>query len=271
VLLQTPNSLANLMSALRILDAFVTDEARNGQAGYSLVTTQVATDYLLSLNWSDLEFAALAPASSTPSSSSSSSSSSLSALGSAAQRKPRKLTLTLFGRRDTSDTSDEATLVNGERELNVPVSGHQLQSALGGDAAVLLSVQLCSAVLDLCRRFQCFFSGSGKVSRSVRTAMRADSAYAAFVHQTQLLDGVVASELPHSLRVVFWANVYTTLLLHAHLEIAPLMSSDQIGCDVSVVARVTLFRAAAYRVQGLRFSLLDIEHGVLRAPRRRAT
>jgi hypothetical protein len=260
VLLQAPTGLANFMSALRMLDAFVPDEMRNGQAGYSLVTTTVAADYLMSLNWSDLEYAAMAP---LPASSSASSASA-----STLARKPRKLSLAVFGRR-ASDTAppDEATasLLSGERELNVPPSGHQLQDTVEGDAACLLSVQLCAAVVDLCKRFECFFTGSGKVSRRVRTAIRADDAYGAFVRQTQLLDGVVASSLDHQQRVVFWLNVYNALMLHAHIELAPLMASDPLDADLSTVARMTLMRSAAYRVQNHRFSLLDIEHGVLRA------
>jgi hypothetical protein len=260
VLLQAPTGLANFMSALRMLDAFVPDEMRNGQAGYSLVTTTVAADYLMSLNWSDLEFAAMAP---LPTSASSPSLSH-----GATARKPRKLSLAVFGRR-SSDTAppDEATasLLSGERELNVPPAGQQLQDTLEGDAACLLSVQLCAAVVDLCKRFECFFTGSGKVSRRVRTAIRADDAYGAFVRQTQLLDGVVASGLTHQQRVVFWLNVYNALVLHAHIELAPLMVTDALDAELSAVARVTLMRSAAYRVQNHRFSLLDIEHGVLRA------
>ena len=78
------------------------------------------------------------------------------------RKAPRKLSLAFFGRRATEPVDDaSASLLSGDRELNVPLGDHQLQQALSGDAAVLLSVQLCSAILDLCRRFECFFSGSG--------------------------------------------------------------------------------------------------------------
>ena len=74
--------------------------------------------------------------------------------------------------------------------------------------------------------------------------------------------------LVHEQRLQFWLNIYHTLLIQAHLEIAKFQDLDRKStntADLSKVARISLFRSAAYRIGGYRYSLLDIEHAVLRA------
>jgi len=57
-------------------------------------------------------------------------------------------------------------------------------------------------------------------------------------------------------RTAFWLNQYNALMVDAVI---------QLGVRTSVIAMPGLFWRAAYRIGGLRFSLNDIEHGILRA------
>jgi hypothetical protein len=61
----------------------------------------------------------------------------------------------------------------------------------------------------------------------------------------------------------FWINLYNALVIHAVIEF---------GVQESIAAggfgdQVRFFRRAAYNIGGMRFSLEDIEHGILRANR----
>ena len=81
-----------------------------------------------------------------------------------------------------------------------------------------------------------------------------------------MLDGVAVATLNDDERLQFWLNVFHTLLLHAHIDLERLFAIDTTRAhtaELSKVARVSLFRAAAYRVGGQRYSLLEIEHAVL--------
>jgi hypothetical protein len=61
-------------------------------------------------------------------------------------------------------------------------------------------------------------------------------------------------------RLAFWINVYNALVLHGIVRL---------GVRTSVRRVWNFFGRVSYRVGGLRFSLDDIEHGILRDNRRR--
>jgi hypothetical protein len=64
----------------------------------------------------------------------------------------------------------------------------------------------------------------------------------------------------HQKRLAFWINLYNLLVIDAviRLDISTSVTEGWLGV-------FRFFRRAAYNVNGLRFSLEDIEHGVLRA------
>lgn len=59
----------------------------------------------------------------------------------------------------------------------------------------------------------------------------------------------------------FWINLYNALVIHAVIEYGIEKSITERGFS----GQVRFFRQAAYNIGGMRFSLEDIEHGVLRA------
>lgn len=61
----------------------------------------------------------------------------------------------------------------------------------------------------------------------------------------------------------FWINLYNALVIHAVIEYEVQSSIAENGFG----GQVRFFRRAAYNLGGMRFSLEDIEHGVLRANR----
>lgn len=63
--------------------------------------------------------------------------------------------------------------------------------------------------------------------------------------------------------LAFWINLYNALTIHAVIAYNVQKSITEQG----FFGQVRFFRRAAYNIGGLRFSLEDIEHGVLRANR----
>lgn len=61
----------------------------------------------------------------------------------------------------------------------------------------------------------------------------------------------------------FWINLYNALVIHAVIEYRIRKSISAGG----FASQVRFFRQASYQVGGFRFSLEDIEHGILRANR----
>jgi hypothetical protein len=61
-------------------------------------------------------------------------------------------------------------------------------------------------------------------------------------------------------RYAFWINLYNALTLDAVIQFGVKESVTQ-----GFLGVLTFFERAAYRIDGFRFSLMDIEHGVLRA------
>ncbi len=60
-------------------------------------------------------------------------------------------------------------------------------------------------------------------------------------------------------RVALFINVYNALVIHATIVY---------GRPTNTLARLAFFAHAAYRIGPYKFTLNDIEHGVLRASRR---
>ncbi|OSX78514.1 hypothetical protein BU14_0107s0022, partial [Porphyra umbilicalis] len=88
------------------------------------------------------------------------------------------------------------------------------------------------------------------------TRLRASTPFRAFAVATAELQRVDLLPLNHDERLAFFANVYNTLVLHAHAVYGP---------PTSLLRRWVFFRTLSYRVGGANWTLDDIEHGVLRA------
>lgn len=85
--------------------------------------------------------------------------------------------------------------------------------------------------------------------------LRASPSFRAFAVATAELQRVDLLPLNHDERLAFFANVYNTLVLHAHAVYGP---------PATLLRRWVFFRTLSYRVGGTDWTLDDIEHGVLR-------
>jgi hypothetical protein len=84
--------------------------------------------------------------------------------------------------------------------------------------------------------------------------------YCGLVSQLHNLD-LNTLDTPHE-QMAFWINLYNTLVIDAviQFEVEESVTENLLGI-------ISFFQRAAYTVGGLRFSLTDIEHGVLRGNR----
>jgi len=100
--------------------------------------------------------------------------------------------------------------------------------------------------------------GAGRVDYA---RLAASGAFADAVEAARRLGGVRLATLPdRGARLAFWINAYNALVLHGIVAL---------GVRRSVARAWNFFGRARYRIDGVVFSVDDIEHGVLRGNRRR--
>jgi hypothetical protein len=85
--------------------------------------------------------------------------------------------------------------------------------------------------------------------------MRSDPGFQTFVVAATELQKVDVAALSRQEATAFWINLYNALVVHALVEFGPAKNT---------LERLTWFDKPSYVVGGARFSLNDIEHGVLR-------
>ncbi len=95
---------------------------------------------------------------------------------------------------------------------------------------------------------------TGRVDYSRLANSPTFSEYQRLTHALQRFDPSTLSSLEE--RLAFWINLYNTLTIHAVIFY---------GVRRSITEIRGIFDRAAYIIGGLRFSLNDIEHGILRA------
>ena len=95
-------------------------------------------------------------------------------------------------------------------------------------------------------------------SEGLLSALRGQSAFEAWAHAASELQAVDASRLRGEERLAFWLNVHNALALHACAALG-------VAHGKSLWRRLEWARSACYCVGGHRFSLLEMEHAVLRA------
>ncbi|NJM06052.1 DUF547 domain-containing protein [Candidatus Gracilibacteria bacterium] len=141
---------------------------------------------------------------------------------------------------------DRSDAVLNERPAPTALSGPQLAAALRSATLALRAEAIADDGLLVDYR-----------------RLRASAAYAAY--RIQLTPQLHAFDLTtlnsRWERLAFWCNVYNALVIDAVIAY---------GVQRSVSERLfglSFFRTAAYTIGGLRFSLDDIEHGILRANR----
>ncbi|MGH7357111.1 MAG: DUF547 domain-containing protein [Candidatus Rokuibacteriota bacterium] len=125
------------------------------------------------------------------------------------------------------------------------------EQASAGEAAAALATRMLAAL-------GAHTDTAGRVDYRRLAASRE---FATAVEASRCLGGVrLATLTDRDARLAFWINVYNALVLHAIVAL---------GVRRSVLRTWNFFGRARYRVDGLVFSVDDVEHGVLRGNRRR--
>ena len=86
-------------------------------------------------------------------------------------------------------------------------------------------------------------------------AMSKDPLFRKYVDATAELQTVSLSSLSREESMSFWINVYNALVVHA---------TAMVGPAVGTFERLKWYDSVAYLISGSKFSLNDIEHGILR-------
>lgn len=121
--------------------------------------------------------------------------------------------------------------------------------------AWLLAASLLARIGDMYRDYFTE-SGSGEINDSTLLRLTQSEAFHAFCNATAELQRTKVHNLSNNQKLVFWVNLYNTLMLHAYLHV---------GQPDSHRSWLKFQSASCYEVDGHLYSLSDIEHGVLRA------
>lgn len=134
-------------------------------------------------------------------------------------------------------------IVLNSGEPEVPADGHSLDAAL-----TLALADLKADFLDL---------DSGKVRYDKMRKAESFRRYEALANGLRSFHLDSLSERRQ--RLAFWINIYNAAVIHGVVRL---------GISRSVREIPFFFRRAAYEIGGYRFSLRDMEHGILRGNRR---
>lgn len=126
-----------------------------------------------------------------------------------------------------------------------------------GDHAYSLALKVFTLIYCLYQRYENkLFLLQGAPNASTNSAnLRNDEIFKNFRDEIRHLHRVQLDTLNESQKVVFFINVYHALMMHAFIE------RDM---PDSYPSRFALQASAAYQIGDLTFTLLEIEHGVLR-------
>lgn len=134
-------------------------------------------------------------------------------------------------------------VLNGTTE-----TGNNATSPLLGDHAYSLSLKVFTLLLCLYQRYE------NRLFSSTVTAKN-DEILKNYKEEIQQLRRVQLSSLSETQRTVFFINIYHSLLMHAFIENEMPDSLSQ---------RLVLMASSAYVIGDTSFTLLEIEHGILR-------
>ena len=130
------------------------------------------------------------------------------------------------------------------------VSKESLSVNLAADIKQMMSAIQAEAISD---------DGSRVDYRKIKTS----HAYAEYRELVDQLHGFELADLSsRSERLAFWINIYNALVIDAVIqeEVKQSVTESWLGI-------LSFFQKAAYGIDGMRFSLSDIEHGILRENR----
>ena len=121
--------------------------------------------------------------------------------------------------------------------------------------AWLLAASLLTRISTIYREYFTE-SGLGEINDTSLERVVQSDAFAAFCNATAELQLSKVHNLSNNQKLVFWLNLYNTLMLHAYLSV---------GQPDSHRSWLKFQAGSCYEIDGNLYSLLDIEHRVLRA------
>lgn len=142
-------------------------------------------------------------------------------------------------------------------KLNASDAAHQStnNSPLVGDHAYGLSLKLFTSMLLLYQRYANRLLAQSSTSTSSDSSIHNDEIFKNYMDESMNLPRVQLATLNDSQRIVFFLNVYHSLMMHAFLES---------HMPDSLQDRINIMATFAYNIGDQYFSLLEIEHGILR-------
>ncbi|XP_046848740.1 uncharacterized protein LOC124442286 isoform X2 [Xenia sp. Carnegie-2017] len=135
-------------------------------------------------------------------------------------------------------------------------------NALNADVASDCEPRPAAVVGESLRKFilQLYAKYLSKDGKGVDyTAMKYSSEFKAYVNHTAELKRVQLEELTKEEKLAFFINTYNALVIHANVVNGP---------PVSLMQRYRFFNVVSYIIGGHKYSLHEIESGILRANRR---
>jgi len=121
--------------------------------------------------------------------------------------------------------------------------------------AWLLAASLLTCIGNIYRQYFTA-SGSGEINDGTLHCLTQSEAFQAFGNATAELQLIKVHNLSNNQKLVFWLNLYNTLMLHAYVSV---------GQPDDHHSWLKFQRASCYEIDGHLYSLWDIEHCVLRA------
>ena len=124
-----------------------------------------------------------------------------------------------------------------------------------GRNPITVSTELLRLIMEIYQDSRSVFERFGTHALSI---VAADNRYSIFQHAVCELQQVPLESLGSSERAAFFINIYNTLCLHSHLQNFMEMNG------MSFWERISVFRRCSYKIAGKFFTMLQIEHGILR-------
>lgn len=132
---------------------------------------------------------------------------------------------------------------------------HVSTSPIVGDHAYGLSLKLFTSMLLLYQRYESKLLAQSSTSPSAGNSIHNDEIFKNFKDEILNLPRVQLASMNEPQRVVFFLNIFHSLQMHAYLES---------HMPDSLQDRIHIMASFAYNIGDQSFSLLEIEHGILR-------
>jgi hypothetical protein len=279
-----------IYSELEFIADFIPETHLLGKNGYLLVSVQAAMHHILIMDTLEARDLARVVGSSTNSNNSSRRSSIVSDISDDNNRMlitpvmaqlstPTKSRASSSGSADLQPPTPEGSRMNFDEDSSTggsPAEGNKFEQFLNGnnslyvlngeppgleivndtEQAINLSIKLISCIVSIYKK-HCKMVNTTKEFQAAAEFIHEDEFYRAFVTDTSQLHSVTAIGMTEHQKIVFFVNIYHSLLLHSYVEMDSIPDSN--------FSKISHARSVGYQIGGCAISLLAMEHEILRA------